>query len=198
MNQTSTAQAPKQTMRFSDEEIDLMRNSLLENDLLLKVVRKRLLQMPLDEGDQEMINKIMPKGGDLAILIKKTVHPSLDGDAPFFQMVDLYLNADVKDKPLENATMNILAREIMTEYLDEAFDKFYDFDCSYKNKFSDFTDNARKRIREDEMEVAASFLARNTLINHVDFQLNQLLALAATKKMTTEEVVERNKKKSTK
>lgn len=198
MSEQTTTQAPKQKMRFSDQEIDLMRTNLFENDMLVKTIRKRLLQMELDEADQRLLISSMPSGGNLYQLIKKTVHPELDGDAPFFQMVDLHLNAEVKDKPVENAIMNILAREIMTEYLDEAFDKFYDFEVSFRNKFKDLTGDVRRRIKDDEMELCASFLARNTLCNHIDFQLNQLLVLANTKRPTAEELTEKAKKKSTK
>lgn len=195
----NTAAAPKQTMRFSDSEIDLMRSNFLENDQLLKLIRKRLLQMEITEDEQSLLARLIPENSDLFRLVKKTVHPELDGDAPFFQMVDLYLNADVKDKPIEVAVLNILAREIMSKYLDEAFDKFYSFDSTFGNKFKALTDDVQGKLKDDgEQSLCASFLARNTLLNHVDFQLNQLLILANTKKISSEDLAEKAKKKSTK
>lgn len=200
MNPTGTgiAAPQKQTMRFSEDELDIMRNSLKDNDLLLKIVRKRLLQMDLEETDQALLLKLMPEGSQLFNLIKKTVHPELDGDAPFFQMVDLQTNADVKDKPLEIACVNILAREIMAEYLTEVFDKFHSHEVSFKNKFKELTSDVYNKLKDNEQELCASFLARNTLVSHIDFQLNQLLILANTKKVTQEELEKRNEKKSTK
>jgi hypothetical protein len=196
MNTTSTM--PKQTMRFSSDEVDLMRSNLHENDTLLKIVRKRLLQIPLSESEESLLKKTIPEGSDLARLIKKTVHPTLDGDAPFFQMIDLYLNTDVKEKPEELAIINILAREKMTKYFDEVFANFYDFSVTYDIKFKSFTDNVEERAKGDTTDLCADFLARNTILNHVDFQLSQLLILAGTKKETTEEKDDRLKKKSTK
>ncbi len=196
MNTTSTM--PKQTMRFSSEEVDLMRSNLHENDTLLKIVRKRLLQMPLSESEESLLTKLIPKGSDLSRLIKKTVHPELDGDAPFFQMIDLYLNTDVKDKPEELAIINILARETMTKYFDEVFAKFYDFDGSFDITFKGFTENAKERASGDTTDLCADFLARNTILNHVDFQLSQLLILAGSKKESAEEKETRLKKNSTK
>ena len=64
MNTTSTM--PKQTMRFSNDEVDLMRSNLHENDTLLKIVRKRLLQMPLTESEESLLQKQIPQGSDLA------------------------------------------------------------------------------------------------------------------------------------
>lgn len=194
----NTPTAPKQTMRFSETEIDLMRNTFLENDELAKLIRKRLLQMDLTEDEQGLLKRLVPSGSDLFNLVKKTVHPALDGDAPFFQMVDIYLNADVKEKPIEIATLNILAREIMYTYLDETFEKFYDFEASFKSNFKELTSNVQWKLKDDERMLCASFLARNTLLNHIDFQLNQLVILANTKKQTSEEIAEKNKKKSTK
>lgn len=193
------APTPKQTMRFSDEEIDLMRSNFQNNDLLVKLIRKRLLQMEITEDEQVLLAKVIPENSDLFRLVKKTVHPELDGDAPFFQMVDIYLNADVKDKPVEIAVLNILAREIMFKYLDEAFDKFYSFESTFGNKFQELTSNVQQKLMDDgEQSLCASFLARNTLLNHIDFQLNQLLILANTKKLSTEDLAEKAKKKSTK
>lgn len=196
MNQTSTM--PKQTMRFSNDEVDLMRSNLHENDTLLKIVRKRLLQMPLTESEESLLQKQIPQGSDLAALIKKTVHPNLDGDAPFFQMIDLYLNTDVKDKPEELAVINILARETMTKYFDEVFAKFYEFGASFEMSFKGFTENVKERASGDTRDLCADFLARNTILNHVDFQLSQLLILAGSKKETAEEKETRLKKNSTK
>lgn len=196
MNTTSTM--PKQTMRFSSDEVDLMRSNLHENDTLLKIVRKRLLQMPLSESEKSLLLKSIPENSDLSRLIKKTVHPELDGDAPFFQMIDLYLNTDVKDKPEELAVINILAREKMTKYFDEVFAKFYDFSVTYDIKFKGFTENAQKRAVGDTTDLCADFLARNTILNHIDFQLSQLLILAGSKKETEEEKEKRLKKNSTK
>jgi len=174
-----------------------MRSNLQDNDTLLKIVRKRLLQMPLSENEEALLVKSIPERSDLARLIKKTVHPSLDGDAPFFQMIDLYLNTDVKDKPEELAVINILARETMTNYFDEVFAKFYDFGVTFNNRFTALTENAKYRANVDTRDLCADFLARNTILNHVDFQLSQLLILAASKKETAEDKEKRLKNNST-
>jgi hypothetical protein len=190
---------PKQTMRFTESELELIRSNLHENDLLLKIVRKRLLQMPLDESEISLLEKLIPANSDLSKLLKKTIHPDLDGDAPFFQMIDLYLNADVKDKSEDLAVINILTRDLMTRYFDETFEKFYHFNDTFKISFSGFTANVKTRADEDARDLCVSFLARNTILNHVDFQLSQLLILAqSTKKESPEEKEKRLKKNSTK
>lgn len=189
---------PKQVIRFSAEEVDLMRSNLLENDVLLRIVRKRLLQIELTDSEKALVISVIPEGSDLAKLIQKTVHPTLDGDAPFFQMIDLYLNTDVKDKPEEIAILNIKARDLMVQYFEEMFTKFYDFKYEFIISFKGFTANVKDRAFDEPQDLCVSFLARNTILNHVDFQLSQLLTLAQSKKETEEEKQARLKKNSTK
>lgn len=191
--------APKQTMRFSETELDLIRSNFFENDELAKLIRKRLLQLPLSKDEQDLLSRLVPQGSDLATLLRKTVHPDIDGNAPLLQMIDLYVNADVKDKPEEIAIINILGRGLMVDYLTEMFDEFYNFEkTDYDHNFKDFTSDIKLKAEHDPQILCASFYARNTLLNHVDFQLQQLVILANTKKVTAEEVAEKNKKKSTK
>lgn len=193
----ATATAPKQTRRFSEDEIDLMRTTFHGNDLLLQIVRKRILQIPLTDAEITKLTQAIPQGTGLAALIKKAIHPEIDGDAPFSQIIDLYLNAEVKDKPEEIAVINILARNRMVEYFDEVFEKFYDFNAIFAITFKGFTDNIRERANGDTRDLCVDFLARNTILSHVDFQLSQLLILAATKNETAEDKESRLKKNST-
>jgi len=104
-------------MRFSDEELNLIKTTFRGNEKLLKLMRKVFL-------------------------------PEIDPEAPLGQIVDLWMTTNINNVSPEQAYVNILAR--------------------------------------------------NNLILHIEQQLIQLDILSKLDDMTVDELLERNKKNSSK
>jgi hypothetical protein len=104
-------------MRFTDGELDLIKQTFKGNDKLLKLLRKVFL-------------------------------PEYDPNAPIGQVIDLWMTVPVKEMTAQDALVNILAR--------------------------------------------------NSLISHVEMQIQQLNVLAEADQKTAEEIQEKIKKDSAK
>lgn len=182
----------KQTMRYSDAELSVIKATFTDNDELLKAIRKVFLQLKLSAAEMQMIKDLQGKPELLAV-IRKSFLPEIEGDAPFQQVVDLYMTLKIEDKTPELAHPFILAREKLIKYLDEQLK-------SLENKeepeisFKDLTVVDGKSATE----IYIDLLCRNTVIGHTEMQLQQFVVLAGQSDETVEQTKERLFKNSTK
>ena len=107
----------KQTMRYTNEELRLIKNTFSENDDLLKRIRKVMLQMPLDAVDLSALELIKKK--EVLAVLRKTFLPTLDADAPINQQLDLWMTVQIIDKTPDEASPHIQARKKLIDYLDQ-------------------------------------------------------------------------------
>lgn len=183
----------EQTMRYSDLEISLIKNTFCENDALIKVLRKVFLQGTLDSEEIKIVRLFVSQPESMRLL-RKTLLPEIDLDAPSFQMVDLHVNIDTKEHTMDRAYPLMKARDLMCDYLAQQFDVLADKNPKITIEFT-------KLHRADNKEPEQAFIElsmRNTLISHVEFQLMQLKTLAGRKDETKEETLARLKKDSAK
>lgn len=174
----------KQTMRFTDTELQLIKNTFADNEDLTRAIRKTFLQMALDPIDQTALKGY--KGKEIKSLMRKVFLPSLDPNAPPHQLLDLWMTLSVKDKTPEQALPDILAREKLIAYIDQQL-KDLDGDGMVKIIFLDLTNFEDK----SPLECFIDLTVRNTLIAHVEMMLTQLVTLAGQ----TNESVEETKKR---
>lgn len=183
----------EQTMRYSDLEISLIKNTFCENDALIKVLRKVFLQGTLDNEEMKIVRMFTAQPESMRLL-RKTLLPEIDLDAPSFQMVDLHVNIDTKEHTMDRAYPLMLARDLMCDYLAQQFNVLADKNPKITIEFA-------KLHRSDGKDIEKAFVElsmRNTLISHVEFQLMQLKTLAGRKDETAEETLARLKKDSNK
>lgn len=184
-----------QQMRYSDEELSIIKNTFCENDELLKALRKVIFQGVLNDEEVKMIRAFNMQHGGVHVL-RKTILPEIDLDAPFFQMVDLYVNIDTKEATIEKAYPMAVARDIVSEYLEQQLGILTG---ENKEKDNKIIFNKLHSTRGKDIETAFTELsARNTLLQHVDFQLMQLKMLAGNKDETIEQTKLRLQKNSNK
>jgi len=183
-------------MRYTDAELSLIKNSFAENEELLKAMRKVFLQLPLSEADEIAIRGNFGGKQGIKDLLRKTFMPELDGNAPFGQLIDLWMSVDVKEKPLEDMMPVFKARQLLIELLEQqlvSMDSLSEGkEVKEKIKIADLTELKTRTVDKFYTNV----IARNTLITHVDSQLMQLEALAGLKDETLEQTLERLKKDS--
>lgn len=182
-----------QPMRYSDEELSLIKNTFCENDELLRALRKVIFQGVLNDEEMKIIRSFNVQPEAVKVL-RKTILPEIDLDAPFFQMVDLYVNIDTKESSIEKAYPMAVARDMVVDYLDQQFKVLIGEEEKPTIIFSKLHSPKGKDIEAAFTELAA----RNTLLQHVDFQLLQLKTLAGQKEETIEQTKARIFKNSAK
>jgi hypothetical protein len=178
----------KQTMRFSDIELSLIKNTFADNEDLLIVLRKVFLQVKLTAKEQELVKGIFNK--DMVKLIRKAYLPEVEVDAPINQVIDLWLTVDFKDKSEEETEKLVKIRAKLIELLESGLKRLGNPTntslIGYIEKF------------DPENNSIVELHARNALIVHQEQQLSQLKFLAGMKNETVEQTKERLMRDSSK
>jgi len=161
----------RQIMRYNDSEISLIKNTFADEDIL-KELRKQFLQMP-------STLKLAP---DSLKVLRKTLLPEIEGDAPVHQIVDLWLTLNIKERTPEDALLVIKARKMLMDYFKQEF-SILEGKKARKIRFSKLTD-----IVDDADEMVINITARNEIVSHLEQQLAQLQVLAVqdTQKLVDE------------
>lgn len=183
----------KQTMRFTDAELELIKRIFAENDTLITQLRKKFLQFPLSAADKENIAKTFPMGSEAWAVLFKLFNPKLDPEAPLYQLTDMWLNVEIKDRDTEMSIPYIIARDKLVKYFDTLEAKFQDDDC-YAFAITDLLSFDGKSDRL----IHADILTRNAIVSHTEAHLNQSYLLAGLKTETIQQTTERLKKNSSK
>lgn len=179
-------------MRYTDAELSLIKASFAENDELLRTIRKVFLQMDLTMSDVALLGTLSGKKELLAV-IRKAFLPTLDENAPFHQMVDLWMTLGISDKTPETAYPHILAREKLIDYLDQQL-KVLEGDRKETIKFK----KLHLLDKKSPIEAFADLVVRNTIIGHTEMQCQQFSLLAGMKDESVEDTKKRLMKDSNK
>lgn len=182
----------KQTRRYSEEELSIIKNTFADNDELLKAIRKEFLQDKLNAVDLALLE--MVKKPAILKILRKTILPEIDTTAPIHQVIDLWMTLQINDKLTEIVMPQIWAREKVIKYLEQQFNRLEDRNAKLEIKFEELTPS-RDKLDNDNY---ADLVARNTIVNHIEMQLNALLFLAGSKDETVEQTMERLNKDSNK
>lgn len=190
------AEPKKQVMRFSDEELQLIKGVFSENDDLLKSIRKVFYQIPLTAVDLSRLSVTFNGKEGLQKLLRKTFLPQLDAEMPFAQQIDLWMTIKLKDMMVEEAAVHLESIQTWINYIDQQLKIIEKGKYKSKPKITirGLTDIKDKTSRQ----MFADMLARNTVVNHVETQLMQLFLLAGKKEETTEDTMLRLSKDSAK
>jgi hypothetical protein len=185
----------KRSMRYDDKELELVKLSFAENDELLIAIRKVFLQLPTTALEQAILVNLKTNE-DLLKVIRKTFLPTIDGDAPFNQVIDLWMTIELKNKEPKEAYLEITAREKLISYLEQQLKVLEGGVPSINDvQLNDLT-KVLAKSKADEM--LTNFVMRNTLIQHTEQQLHMFSILSGLKNETVEQTKERLKKDSMK
>jgi hypothetical protein len=174
--------AERKQMRYSDKELELIKSTFQNEDTLI-ALRKKMLDFPLSETEAVLVDF----KGELLKVVSKTLNPQIDPEAPINQVVDLWMTVPFHDKTPEMAMIQFLAREKVLDYVDARL-------AGKKVKFSQFKFDSKKSAEDNLVNQTA----RNTILAHVEQQLNQFKFLAEVEDETIEQLEERLKKDSAK
>ena len=180
----------KRVMIYTDDEIQIIKNIFAENDELLRAIRKTMLQMPLNAVDLACMSGLKP---EVLKVLRKAFLPVLDGDAPLHQIIDLWMTIQIVDKTPELAEPHLLAREKVIKYLDQQL-AYIEQKKKPRTKLYKMAEMKAKT----PLQKFVDLIARNTIISHIEQQLNVLMILGGIKGETIEQMRERLEKDSAK
>jgi hypothetical protein len=173
-----------------------MKGIFAENDDLLFAWRKFMLQCPLTKEEEKMLEPL--RDGALHELVKKALLPQIDGDAPFFQMMDLAngLNVELKTKSVDEMLPIMEARAIEIDYLEQRFDELKTKKPA--KKAISLAELGEIRGTKTLHDKYVNLVARNHLLSHVDSFINDIRNLAGLKKDSVEETIKKLRSNSAK
>jgi len=151
--------------------------------------------MPLNAIDLSALEVTFKNKPELNRIMRKCFLPEIEADVPFQQQIDLWMTIQLKEMMVGEASVHLDSIQIWIDYMNQQLEVLKT--GKYKKPKIDFKELTD--IKEDiPTERFAKVLARNTIINHVEQQLNQILILAGMKTETPEETLERLSKDSNK
>lgn len=183
-------------MRFNDQELSLMKGLFAGNDDLLYVIRKVMLQFELTQAEREMLASTINEVN--YALLHKVFLPTLDGDAPLFQMTDMVLglNQDIKQLDADMAWPQFKAKEIEIEYIAQQLRSFVSPNQKPKIVLSDLADLSLPKTSREQLLI--NVMSRNYILSFIDSNIAQMKFLAGLKDETVEDTKARLEKNSNK
>jgi len=185
-----------QVLMFSDADLSILKNTFADNDDRLYVVRKVLLQFPLDDAERALFKGTMNDA--VYEVLKKRIFPEIDPDSPLFQIGDFYqsLTNDLGSKGVEEMAPRFLAKELEYDYLEQQFVVLKDIDQAPPPVI--ILDRMKGLKGKSELEKYVQTTARNYLLGYIDSMLMHIKTLAGQKEESLEDAKARLTKDSNK
>lgn len=176
-----------QVMRYSEEELQLIKDTFADNWTLLNALRKMFLQMELTAVDLSAIQTNVRGRPEVMKLVHKHFLPELSDDVPFALQSDFLLVGQIKELAPASALLHLKALKLTADYIRQQLGG---------KKGIRFSDLAELNLEDDIVYI--NMLARNTILNHIESKLNELKILAGKKEETPEETIKKLRKDSAK
>lgn len=178
------------TILLNDLDKSLVKNTFANKIDLLLLLRKCLLQGEMSENEKTAFIGFSP---ELVVALRKQFLPTINLENPAAQLIDLWATVHTRDKKVEDAWLEMEARRILIDYLEERF-AFLEGKGEGKIKLVELE---YKRSKSKE-QAFIDLLARNTIINHIDVNAGILWSVASQVDETKEDLEEKKKRKSAK
>lgn len=187
---------PNQVTRFNSQELALIKQLFADNEDLLSIVRKVMIQMELTESEKTQLQGMITETS-YALLVKFFV-PWLEADAPIGQLTHLALGlgAEIKQLSPEGAWPYIKAKELEMNYLSQQLQVLKGSEEKPTIILNDLTDLDVPKTQREQKYIEV--MAWNWLIQYIEQNVAQIRALAGRKDETPDETLERLKKMSAK
>jgi hypothetical protein len=171
-------------LRFSDEELGLIKRLFADNDVLLIAMRKALFGYELSASEKSLLKQLQTD--EVEALVRNIFKPELNPDAPIFQQVnDLWATVPVMELDPASAKHHIDSTLLLEEYLEEALKRL----LGGKSKMT--LEALRNPRGKEEYEAYVELLTGNKLRNHVEIHLNLLKVVSGQKEESMEEAKRR-------
>lgn len=189
---TKAVGSPQLHPRFKNEELKKIKEVFADNDELIKLCYRVFYQLPLDEQQEDVIDKTF-KGSDLENIFDKLFRPSEDNEQIYYG-VDNWFDLQLAEKSLDAAELAIAARMVANTYIEEQLERLFGKDLpEYHVKFSDL-----KEMKMEVKDTQINLLARQEIINKVRNLFGFIQAWAGRKDEGVEDTAKRLYKDSAK
>ena len=189
------AKAKKPKMRYSTSELSLIKSTFHANEPILQALRKVFFQVELSDEDKTAL-KPVTESAEVRALLRKTYYPEIEIDAPVGQLVDLWLTVDSQELSPAEARTALRVRNRLMELIHAGLDRLED--KKLKMTLAQPIPDWKPDFEMDDETLNADFVARNSLITHTEFQIQQLSFLAEKVEETPEQAQARLERNSTK
>ncbi len=176
----------KTKMRFEGDELSLIKNTFGDDDEILLILRKVFLQAELSDHEKK---RLVPVTQSEAVktLLRKTYAPEIELDAPFGQIIDLWMTVESKDKTPDELKLIARVRSRLLELINAGLSRLTDVGAPITESIVDY----KPDFDMDDEQFFVEMMARNGLISHCEMQLNQLKVLGMNKDETPEQTAKR-------
>jgi len=180
----------KKQMRYSDEELNLLKSMFADNEDLAYTVRKAMFFGGLNDAEIATLKANFGTKEAMA-LMSKSFYPQIESTDPLQQVVDLWMTVDLKEKTGDDVKIVLKARQQLIERVEKALQAIAEPSAEPLHAIA-------FNLTGDTETDQINLVARNVFINHVAMVLNSAVLLAGTKTETVEETVKRIQKDSSK
>lgn len=180
----------KQDRRFTPQEMSLIESTFKDQENLLILIRRFLLQ---DKLKKDELNYLTASATPEVIkVLKKTIGLVLDKGAVLNGTVDIYSGMDITGTLVDHAVLQIKVRKLAHQYLAQQIDSLEGNEVKEPIVFDNLLDG-----KKDE-DLWINFATRNFLLGFIDTHVLRQLQVLANINESPEQAVERMKTQSMK
>ena len=182
----------KQESRCSEEQLDILKGAIAENELVISAIRKIFLENELTENEEKALDLAVRKKPAVQEVLRRHYCPKLVVDAPVGQVQDRLATIPVADLAPEIAILQAEGVERAEECLEAHLEEMFTGKpgVSYKTLYN--------REEEDFYSRYIGLFARHKYIVDAERLTHHLQLLAGQKSETPEQTMERLRKNSAK
>lgn len=171
-------QQEQQLMRYNPRELSTIANTFnRENMELIMSIRKFFLQGDLREEDVRLLTDFA-KNKDATNVMYKTILPDSDPEAPFGQIVDLWASVQTRERGPEQVMLDLKERYKTIKYLQERFERLGQMPQDDIQRGDILLKSLVYDGKKSPETAYIDIQCRNTIINHIEMQIQQLITLA--------------------
>jgi hypothetical protein len=178
---------PNQKLRFTTIELNLLKGLFADNEELLFLIRKVMLQFTLTQDEKDLLARTM--NNTVWDLMRKVFSPELDPSAPILQLAHMAVGLDIKSLSPDGAWPFIKAKEIEMNYINQQLEVLRGGTDEPKIVLNDLVQ--MNYIKKDRELAYINLNAWNFLLAYIDSNINQMKVLAGLKSETVEETIKR-------
>jgi hypothetical protein len=160
--------------KYTDQELELIKQTFAEDDALLIILRKVLMQGELNAVELARLPVLQSK--DVVKLLRKIILPAYDLEAPIGQTTDIWSGLNLPVQVKVQMTPHIKAMKKLVDYLNDRFSVLEGNEAKETDKLSDLLDGTFEGIS-----------ARQRIIEVVEKGLLFLKVIAGSKAETSDE-----------
>lgn len=177
--------------KYTDDQIGLIKATFNEHTLM--AIRKYLLQSELNDDEYGIVESLSDKPEAIDFL-RNALIPRINADAPIDNLHDVFGGVDLNAN-VEYVNYDMEARQLSIDYFEELINLLVlkEIKSDYKIKLTDLTYNRNNTPEKNYINIRARNIQ---IIQHIEFQIKQIMYFYGLEEETEEEQKKREKQDS--